>query len=108
MAQVALNLYGKLRKRHPVDEVVGTKGILKVDIDPDETLESVLNRVGIGIDELYTIFLNGQLLTTHNKMAEHLGYQQYCEECHNWNLCVKLQDGDRVALFGLDMATLVI
>ncbi len=108
MAKVTLNLYGKLRKMHPPQREVGTKGIIEVSIEPDETLESVLNRVGIGIDELYTIFLNGKLLTTHNKMAEHLGYQQYCEECHNWNLCVKLQDGDRVALFGLDMATLVI
>ncbi len=108
MAKITLNLYGKLRKVHKLDREIGTKGIIEVEITPDETLESVLDRVGISIDELYTIFLNGQLLTTHNKMAEHLGYQQYCEECHNWNLCVKLQDGDTVALFGLDMATLVI
>ncbi len=108
MAKVTFNLYGKLRKVHKPQKVIGTKGILEVEIEEGQTLESVLEKVGIGIDELYTIFLNGQLLTTHNKMAEHLGYQQYCEECHNWNLCVKLKDGDQVALFGLDMATLVI
>ena len=73
-----------------------------------ERLDDLLERIGVSRDELYTIFLNGKLLTTQSKMADYLGYQQYCEDCHNWDLCVTIKDGDRVALFGLDMATLVI
>jgi hypothetical protein len=86
----------------------GTQGIIEVEARPMERLEDLLQRIGISMQELYTIFLNGKLLTTHNKMADYLGYQQFCEDCHNWDLCVTIKDGDRLALFGLDMATLVI
>lgn len=108
MAQVQINVYGKLRTKFPLTKEIGTRGIIEVDIEEGETLESVFNRVGIRPEELYTIFLNHELLTTKNSMATHLGYQQYCEDCHNWDLCVKLKDGDTVAIFGFDMANLVI
>ncbi len=108
MAKVTINLYGKLRKVHKIDREVGTKGIIEAEITEGETLDDLLARIGISRDELYTIFVNSKLLTTKNKMADHLAYQQYCEDCHNWELCVILKDGDNIALFGLDMATLVI
>lgn len=105
---VTITLYGRLRKKYKVDREVGTQGIIEVPAHPMETLDDLLARVGIPRDELYTIFVNSKLLTTHNKMADYLGYQQVCEDCHNWELCVTIKDGDRVALFGLDMASLVI
>ncbi len=105
---VTIYLYGRLRKTHRVDRMNGTQGIIEVEARPMERLEDLLQRIGISMQELYTIFLNGKLLTTHNKMADYLGYQQFCEDCHNWDLCVTIKDGDRLALFGLDMATLVI
>ncbi|NPA91930.1 MAG: hypothetical protein GXO55_10900 [Chloroflexi bacterium] len=108
MSTIQINVYGKLRKKYPLTREVGTRGIIEVPIEEGETLESVFNRVGIRPEELYTIFLNSKLLTTKNSMAEHLGYQQYCEDCHNWDLCVKLKEGDKVAIFGFDMANLVI
>ncbi len=108
MAHVQINVYGKLRTKFNLTKEIGTRGIIEVDIQEGETLESVFNRVGIRAEELYTIFLNNQLLTTKNSMAQHLGYQQYCEDCHNWDLCVQLKDGDTIAIFGFDMATLVI
>ncbi len=105
---VTIVLYGRLRKIYPVDREVGTQGIIEIPPRPMETLDDLLERVGIPRDGLYTIFLNSKLLTTHNKMADYLGYQQFCEDCHNWDLCVTIKDGDRLALFGPDMATLVI
>ena len=105
---VTILLYGRLRKVHRVDKMIGTQGVIEVEARPMESLDDLLQRIGISMNELYTIFLNGKLLTTHNKMADYLGYQQFCEDCHNWDLCVTIKDGDRLALFGLDMATLVI
>ncbi len=108
MARIQINIYGKLRKRLPLTREIGTRGVIEMEVPVGETLENVLQRIGVSKDDLYTIFLNNQLLTTKNAMADHLGYQQYCENCHNWELCVTMNDGDVVALFGLDMATLVI
>ena len=106
--KIQINVYGKLRKRLKLTREVGTRGVIELEVPQGELLEDVLKRIGVSKDDLYTIFLNSQLLTTKNAMADHLGYQQYCENCHNWELCVTMNDGDVVALFGLDMATLVI
>ncbi len=106
--RIQINVYGKLRKRLQLTREVGTKGIIELEVPAGEPLEAVLERIGVRKEDIYTIFLNNKLLTTKNSMAEHLGYQQYCEDCHNWDLCVTMKEGDVVALFGLDMATLVI
>ncbi len=106
--KVQINVYGRLRKQAPLSYEVGTKGVIELEIEPHETLEAVLERIGLRKELIYTIFLNNKLLTTKNSMADHLGYQQYCEDCHNWDLCVTLNDGDVLALFGLDMASLVV
>jgi len=107
-AKVQINVYGKLRKQVRLTREVGTKGIIDLEVPPGTSLEQVLAQIGLQKEHIYTIFLNNQLLTTKNSMADHLGYQQYCEDCHNWDLCVTLKDGDVVALFGLDMASLVV
>ncbi len=108
MARIQINVYGKLRKRLPLTREVGTKGVIELEVPAGATLDAVLERIGVRKEDIYTIFLNNKLLTTKNSMAEHLGYQQYCEDCHNWDLCVTMKEGDIIALFGLDMATLVI
>jgi hypothetical protein len=107
-AKIQINVYGKLRKRLPLTYEVGTRGVIEMEVPTGELLENVLEQLGVYKEDLYTIFLNNKLLTTKNAMADHLGYQQYCENCHNWELCVTLKDCDKLALFGLDMATLVI
>ncbi len=106
--KIRINIYGKLRKRLKLTREEGSRGVIEMEVPAGELLENVLEKIGVSKDDLYTIFLNNQLLTTKNSMADHLGYQQYCEDCHNWELCVTMNDGDVVALFGLDMATLVI
>jgi len=104
---IELYLYGKRRRFAPERDEHG-RSVLRVEQRPKETLEMLLERVGIDVDEVYTIFLNAKLLTTRNTMAPWLGYQQVCEECHNWKLSIVLQDGSRLGLFGEDMAALVV
>ena len=105
---ITIHLYGRLRKEHRVDSEVGTRGVIEVEARPGESLAGLLQRLGISPQELYTILLNAKLLTTKSKMASHLGYRQVGEDCHSWDLNIIIRDGDQLALFGRDMATLVV
>lgn len=105
---IEIRLYGRLRKLVPHSETSGSSSIMKIEYKENETLETLLERIGIPPEELFTIFVNSKLLTTHNSMARWLEYQQVCENCHNWNLSVNINDGDRIGLFGKDMPALVI
>jgi len=74
----------------------------------NESLEMLLKRAGLNIDEIFTIFINAKLLATHNSMAKWLEYPQICENCHSWDLSIRINDGDRIGLFGKDMPALVV
>jgi len=105
---ISIHLYGKLRRYAPDDSPSGNS-VIEVKATEDETLASLLERVGIEPDELYTIFINHKLLTSRTKFAHFLGYQQVHE--HNapkWDLSIPLKDGDRLGLFGPDMPALVV
>jgi len=104
---VEIHVYGKLRRYAPGSSPSRDSWIV-VDPIEDETIEMLLERVGIGADEIYHIFLNSKLLATHSTMAKWLGYQQVRESPFDWNLKVAVKDGDRIGLFGEDMATLVV
>jgi hypothetical protein len=104
---VEIHLYGNLRRYVP-DTPANRGAVLNVKFEPDETLESLLKRVGISVDELYHIFLNGNLLSTHNAMALWVGYQQERPNVLNWDLNLPIKSGDRIGLFGRDMAALVV
>jgi len=105
---IEIHLYGRLRKYAPQGEEYGSKSIIRLEGQESESLEMLLKRIGVEADDLYTIFVNSKLLTTHNSMARWLEYQQVCENCNAWNLDVVINDGDRIGLFGIDMAALVI
>jgi len=104
---ISIHLYGKLR-RFAANKNPGDDSIINLEVSGRETLKDVLERSGIEIEELYTIFINSKLLATRTKMASHLGYQQANGDCHNWDLSILIKDGDRIGLFGRDMATLVV
>jgi len=104
---VEIHLYGKLR-RHAPGSSPSKDSVIIVDPIEDKTIEMLLERVGIGVDEIYHIFLNSKLLATHNTMANWLGYQQVRESPFDWDLKVPVKDGDRIGLFGEDMAALVV
>ncbi|MBE9525031.1 MAG: hypothetical protein IMY76_08020 [Chloroflexi bacterium] len=104
---IKIHLYGKLR-RFARDNSPSANSIIELEAIEHETLNMLLERVGIGIGELYTIFLNSKLLTSRTKIAPFLGYQQVCDEnCQTWDLNIVITDGDRLGLFGPDMPALV-
>jgi hypothetical protein len=104
---VSIHLYGKLR-RHASNDSPSSNSVIEVEAVENETLHMLLDRVGISVGELYTIFINSKLLTSRTKMAPFLGYQQVCDEnCQTWDLTVAINDGDRLGLFGPDMPALV-
>jgi hypothetical protein len=105
---ISIHLYGKLRRFAP-NSSPSADSIITLDALEGETLQMLLDRVGIHASELYTIFINAKLLTSRTKFAVYLGYQQVCEEnCQGWDLTVNIHDGDRLGLFGADMPGLVV
>ena len=104
---ITIHLYGKLRRFAPRTSP-SSNSIIEIEAIENETLRGLLTRVGIDINELYTIFINSKLLTSRTKIAPYLGYQQVCDEnCQTWELKVAIADGDRLGLFGPDMPALV-
>jgi hypothetical protein len=104
---IHIHLYGKLR-RYADDKNPGCDSILHLDAIENETLQMLLKRTRLDIEEIFTIFLNSKLLTTHNRMAQWLEYPQVSENCHGWDLSIVVKDGDRIGLFGRDMPALVV
>ena len=104
---IEVRVFGKLRRY--ISEPEADRGnVMKVTPQPQETLEKLLIRIGIPLDDIYTIFLNSRLLVTRSKMAYWIQYQQVHKNPLEWELDVVVKAGDRVGLFGRDMAALVI
>ncbi len=104
---IEIRIYGKLRRF--ISEPEAAHGnMMKVTPQPQETLEQLLARIGIPLDDIYTIFLNSRLLVTRSKMAYWIRYQQVQKNPLDWELDIVVKAGDRVGLFGRDMAALVI
>lgn len=100
---VEMHLYGKLR-RHAPDARATSESVVRLKPHPEETVRTALERAGIAPDDVYHVFLNGAILSTQNSMAPWLEYQQAQGE--GWD--TRLRDGDRLGLFGRDMALLVV
>ncbi len=104
---VDIHLYGRLQ--HKVDNArSGATGVLRVEPRPDETVKSLLSRIGVPLKEVHHIFLNGRLLVTRNRMAPWLQYRQAQEDVWNWDAEHVVRPDDRLGLFGEDMAALVV
>jgi len=101
---VEIRLYGKLR-RYAKDQ---PDAIIRVSPEPDETLQILLNRVGIPPEEIYSIFFNSKLLAARSGMAKWIGYPQVRTDPFDWDLKVTVKPSDRIGLFGRDMAALVV
>jgi hypothetical protein len=104
---VEIRIYGKLR-RYLKEPETSRSGILKLAIEAEETLVALLARIGIPLDAIYTIFLNSKLLASRSKMACWMRYPQVRENPLDWELDVTVKAGDRIGLFGRDMAALVV
>ena len=104
---IEIRLYGKLRRQSEIDEIRET-GILHLTPDSGETMSSLLGRLGISAEDAHSIFLNAKLLAARSNMARWLRYQGASNNPLDWNLDVPLNSGDRVGIFGRDMAALVV
>ena len=106
---IEVHLYGRLRRLAP-DPRGDREAVVHLDARPGETVSSVLERLGVQTGEIAHIFLNGALLTTCNSMAPWLRYQRVREDLPTCepNLDTPVRDGDRLGLFGRDMAMLVV
>ena len=107
MEAVDIRLYGKLRHFVKKPEA-GNDNLMRIIPQPEETLEQLLARIGTPLEEIYTIFLNSKLLATRSAMAHWIRYQQVHENPLEWKLNIAVKAGDRIGIFGRDMAALVI
>jgi hypothetical protein len=102
---IEIHLYGKLRG-YAKSLQPAPHGVIMLEPRPDETIASLLAHMGIPREEINHIFFNAKLLATRNKMASFLGYQQVGSSLSDWDLNVRVDKGDRIGLFGTDMAIL--
>ena len=101
---VEIRLYGKLRKfaKDSPDSII------RVSPEPDESIEALLKRLGIPIEDIYTIFYNSKLLAARSGMASWMRYRQVHSNPFDWDLSLTVSPSDRIGLFGRDMAALVV
>ena len=102
-----IHLYGKLR-RYAQGIKSDRDNVIRACPGADETLEMLLARLKIPVDEIYTIFFNSKLLAARSAMASWIGYRQVRTDPFDWNLNVPVQPADRIGLFGRDMSALVV
>ena len=104
---IEIRLYGKLRRQSAINEIRET-GRLHLVPDKDETMISLLDHIGVAAEDAHSIFLNAKLLAARSNMARWLRYQGASDNPLDWNLDIPLKSGDRVGVFGRDMAALVV
>ena len=104
-----IHLYGGLR-RYASNSQLSRESVVRLEMEPGETVAALLERLGIPSAELCHVFLNGALLSTRNSMSPWLGYQEAgpTAPSSGQGLDRLLQPGDRLGVFGRDMALLVV
>jgi hypothetical protein len=102
---VEVHLYGKLR-RYAQESRPTQDTVLLLEPGPEDTLGLLLAKAGIPLEEVNHIFLNAKLLATRNRVGSFYGYPQVQSSLDGWDLDVSVGIGDRVGLFGRDMAIL--
>ena len=100
-----IHLHGNLR-RYGQSSRPAHDCVIIVEPHHDETMSSLLARVGIPADEINHIFFNANLLASRSKMAAHMELPQVRSTLSDWDLNVQVDHGDRIGLFGTDMAIL--
>ena len=104
---IEIRVFGKLR--HFVKDIPADNDrVIRISHEPEETLDKLLARLEIPVDEIYSIFYNSKLLAARSGMASMVGYRQVRGNPYDWDLSIALNPSDRIGLFGRDMATLVV
>jgi hypothetical protein len=102
---VEIHLYGKLRY-HIENPRPGQNVVVQVEPGPGETVASILEGLDIPADEVNHIFVNAKLLSTRTAAAALYGYPQSGDSLDDWRLAAPVSNGDRIGVFGRDMAIL--
>lgn len=102
---VEIHLYGKLRHYNGGPQA-GQDSVLMLEPRSKETVATLLEQASIPLEEINHIFFNAKLLTTRTAMGKFYGYRQVRDSLGDWDLGVPVGDGDRLGLFGKDMAIL--
>ncbi len=102
-----IHIYGKLRG-YTRDLPNDPGGVVRIAPESGETVASILARLGIPGEDVYSIFFNHKLLATRTKMALWIGHQPASESPLDWDLDTPVTSDDRIGLFGRDMAALVV
>ena len=104
---VEIHLFGKLRK-YAENSNQENEYVIRMSPHHDETIAMLLDRVGIAIEDVYSIFVNHKLLAARSGMARWIGHPKVRRDPFNWDLDITVNAGDRIGLFGRDMAALVV
>jgi len=100
-----IHLYGKLR-RYATEARPSPDCTIVLEPGPGETITSLLAHMGIPVDEINHIFFNSKLVATRTRAAPLFDYLQARSNLFDWNLNIPVNNGDRIGLFGTDMAVL--
>lgn len=106
---VRVHLYGDLR-RYGDQPLANDDTIAQVPVSDNATVGQVLAEIGLDPGEIAHIFLNNKLLKAGSSMAPWLGYQTAQERIPPGGLALdaRVHSGDRLGLFPLRMAMLVV
>ena len=104
---VEIRIFGKLG-RYARHITADSDNVIRVSPEPDDTLETLLARMDIPVEKIYSIFINSKLLAARSGMASMVGYRQVRANPYDWHLNVAVNPGDRIGLFGRDMAALIV
>lgn len=102
---VEIHPYGQLRV-HASDERADSESAIRLPGQAETRVRTVLEEVGIDPDDVCHVFLNRALLNTRDSMASWLRSQE--SEGEGEGLDTPVHDGDRLGLFGRDMALLML
>jgi hypothetical protein len=104
---INIHVYGKLKNQIQAERFVNTN-VLKLSPEPGDTIASVLARAKIEDSSVYSIFLNAKLAAARSGMVTWLRYQNVGSDPLQWDLDIPVMAGDRIGVFGRDMAALVV
>lgn len=104
---IEIHLFGKLKKQ-VFDKKAEKDGVVTINPQPSLTMAAALEQTGLSADQIYIIFLNNKLVAARSNMVRWLGYQQMGKDPLSWDLDFEISTGDRIGLFGRDMAALVV
>ena len=104
---IKIHVYGKLRNEIKTERFENAN-VLSMSPEPGDTIGSVLARADIKVGNIYSIFLNAKLAAARSGMVKWLRYHSTGPDPLSWDLDIPVAAGDRLGVFGRDMAALVV